>query len=58
MYDVPIVPTPIQKRRARVQELDELEQVNQHMEEVPSMIQTQSETGYVSLMIMMPTYGT
>ena len=27
MYNVPIVPAPIQRRRARVQELDELEEV-------------------------------
>ena len=33
MYDVPIVATPVQRRRTRVQEPDELEEVNQHVEE-------------------------
>ncbi|TYK29179.1 GATA zinc finger domain-containing protein 10-like isoform X2 [Cucumis melo var. makuwa] len=49
--DVPIVPIPVQRRHALVQELDELE-------EVPYVTQTQSETGYVSPMMMMPTFET
>ena len=35
MYEVPIVPAPVQRRHARGQELDQLEEVNQHVEEVP-----------------------
>uniref|UniRef100_A0A9I9D400 Uncharacterized protein n=1 Tax=Cucumis melo TaxID=3656 RepID=A0A9I9D400_CUCME len=58
MYDVPIVPAPIQRRRALVKELDELEEVDQHMEEVPPVTQRKSETSYVSPMIMMSTFGT
>ncbi|KAA0062960.1 serine/threonine-protein phosphatase 7 long form-like protein [Cucumis melo var. makuwa] len=34
MYDVPIVPTPVQRRRALVQEPDQLEELDQHVEEV------------------------
>ena len=40
MYDVPIVPAPVQKRRPLVQEPDQLEEVDQHEEEVPPMTQT------------------
>ncbi|KAA0047564.1 GATA zinc finger domain-containing protein 10-like isoform X2 [Cucumis melo var. makuwa] len=57
MYDVPIVSAPVQRRHALVQELDELEEVDQHVEEVPLVTQTQSETGYVSPVMMMSTFG-
>uniref|UniRef100_A0A9I9DU71 Uncharacterized protein n=1 Tax=Cucumis melo TaxID=3656 RepID=A0A9I9DU71_CUCME len=60
MYDVPIVPAPVQRRRPLVQEPDQLEEVDQHGEEVPPMTQTQtqSEHNYVSPVMMMPTFGT
>ncbi|KAL4025619.1 GATA zinc finger domain-containing protein 10-like isoform X2 [Cucumis melo var. makuwa] len=58
MYDVPIVPAPVQRRRTLVQKLDELEEVDQNVEEVPPITQTQSETGYVSPMMMMSAFGT
>uniref|UniRef100_A0A9I9ELA0 Uncharacterized protein n=1 Tax=Cucumis melo TaxID=3656 RepID=A0A9I9ELA0_CUCME len=32
MYDVPIVPNPLQRRHALVQEPDQLEEVDQHVE--------------------------
>ncbi|TYK05068.1 GATA zinc finger domain-containing protein 10-like isoform X2 [Cucumis melo var. makuwa] len=57
MYDVPIVPAPVQRRHALVQELDQLEEVDQHVEEVPPVTQTQSKYGYVSPVMMMPTFG-
>ena len=57
MYDVPIVSAPVQRRHALVQELDELE-VDQHVEEVSLVTQTQSETGHVSPVMMMSTFGT
>ncbi|TYK03402.1 GATA zinc finger domain-containing protein 10-like isoform X2 [Cucumis melo var. makuwa] len=39
---------------------DQLEEVDQHVEEVPpvTQTQTQSEHSYVSLVVMMPTFGT
>ncbi|TYK09656.1 GATA zinc finger domain-containing protein 10-like isoform X2 [Cucumis melo var. makuwa] len=58
MYDVSIVPAPIQRRRALVQEPDELEKVDQHVEEVALVTQTQSDTGYVSLVMMMSVFRT
>ncbi|TYK01600.1 GATA zinc finger domain-containing protein 10-like isoform X2 [Cucumis melo var. makuwa] len=58
MYGVPIILAPVQRRRALVQELDELEEVDQHVEEVPPVTQTQSETGYVSPVMMMLAFGT
>ncbi|KAL0537388.1 hypothetical protein IC582_026366 [Cucumis melo] len=60
MYDVPIVLAPVQKRRPLVQEPDQLEEANQHGEEVPPMTQTQtqSEHSYVCPVMMMPTFGT
>ncbi|XP_050941487.1 uncharacterized protein LOC127149667 [Cucumis melo] len=58
MYDVPIVPAPVQRRRPLVQEPDQLEEVDQHGEEVPPMTETQSEHNYVSPVMMMPTFET
>ncbi|KAL4014357.1 hypothetical protein IC575_026559 [Cucumis melo] len=60
MYDVPIVLAPVQKRCPLVQEPDQLEEVDQHGEEVPPMTQTQtqSEHSYVCPVMMMPTFGT
>ncbi|XP_050945474.1 uncharacterized protein LOC127150827 [Cucumis melo] len=58
MYDVPIVPVSVQRRRPLVQEPDQLEEVDQHGEEVPPMTQTQSEHNYVSPVMIMPTFGT
>uniref|UniRef100_A0A9I9CGH8 Uncharacterized protein n=1 Tax=Cucumis melo TaxID=3656 RepID=A0A9I9CGH8_CUCME len=67
MYDVPIVPVSVQRRRPLVQEPDQLEEVDQHGEEVPPMTQTQSEHNYtqkqsehsyVSPVMMMSTFGT
>uniref|UniRef100_A0A9I9DWW7 Uncharacterized protein n=1 Tax=Cucumis melo TaxID=3656 RepID=A0A9I9DWW7_CUCME len=60
MYDVPIVPAPVQRRRPLVQEPDQLEEVDQHGKEVPPMTQTQtqSEHSYVSPVMMMATFGT
>ncbi|TYK09816.1 mediator of RNA polymerase II transcription subunit 12-like isoform X1 [Cucumis melo var. makuwa] len=60
MYDVSIVPAPVQRKRPLVQELDQLEEVDQHVEEVPpvTQTQTQSEHSYVSPLMMMPTFGT
>uniref|UniRef100_A0A9I9D3T2 Aminotransferase-like plant mobile domain-containing protein n=1 Tax=Cucumis melo TaxID=3656 RepID=A0A9I9D3T2_CUCME len=60
MYDVPIVPAPVQRRRPLVQEPDQLEEVDQHGEEVPPMTQTQTQSqhNYVSPVMMMPTFGT
>uniref|UniRef100_A0A9I9DU78 Uncharacterized protein n=1 Tax=Cucumis melo TaxID=3656 RepID=A0A9I9DU78_CUCME len=60
MYDVPIVPALVQRRRPLVQEPDQLEEVDQHVEEVPPVTQTQTqrEHSYVSPVMMMPTFGT
>ncbi|XP_050937121.1 uncharacterized protein LOC127148153 [Cucumis melo] len=58
MYDVPIVHAPIQRRRSLVQESDQLEEVDQHVEEVPPVTQTQSEHGYVSPVMMMRAFET
>uniref|UniRef100_A0A9I9D7B3 Uncharacterized protein n=1 Tax=Cucumis melo TaxID=3656 RepID=A0A9I9D7B3_CUCME len=60
MYDVPIVPAPVQRRRPLVQKPDQLKEVDQHVEEVPLVTQspTQSEHSYVSPVMMMPTFGT
>ena len=55
MYDVLIVLAPVQRKCARVQE-PQLEEVDQHVKEVPPMTQTQNGTGYVSSMMMMPTF--
>lgn len=41
MFDVPIVLVPIQRRYARVQE-PEYDEIDYHVEKVPSMTQTQS----------------
>ncbi|KAA0053567.1 mediator of RNA polymerase II transcription subunit 12-like isoform X1 [Cucumis melo var. makuwa] len=40
MYDVLIIPAPVQRRRVLVQEPDQLEEVDQHVEEVPPVTQT------------------
>ncbi|TYK18882.1 GATA zinc finger domain-containing protein 10-like isoform X2 [Cucumis melo var. makuwa] len=58
MYDVSIVHAPIQRRRSLVQESDQLEEVDQHVEEVPPVTQTQSEHGYVSPVMMMRAFET
>uniref|UniRef100_A0A9I9DQC6 Uncharacterized protein n=1 Tax=Cucumis melo TaxID=3656 RepID=A0A9I9DQC6_CUCME len=60
MYDVSIVLAPVQRRRPLVQESDQLEEVDQHVEEVPPVTQTQTqrEHSYVSPVMMMPTFGT
>ena len=57
MYNVLIVPTLVQRRRVRVQEPDQFEEVDQHVEELPPMTQTQSKHGYISPVMMMPTFG-
>uniref|UniRef100_A0A9I9E905 Uncharacterized protein n=1 Tax=Cucumis melo TaxID=3656 RepID=A0A9I9E905_CUCME len=56
MYDLPIVPLPIHRGRIRVEEA-ELDEVYHNVEEVPPTTKTQSQTGYGSLMTMMPTFG-
>uniref|UniRef100_A0A9I9DDI5 Uncharacterized protein n=1 Tax=Cucumis melo TaxID=3656 RepID=A0A9I9DDI5_CUCME len=56
MYDLPIVPPPVHRGRVRVEET-ELDEVYHNVEEVPPTTQTQSQTGYGSLMTMMPTFG-
>ncbi|KAA0047926.1 mediator of RNA polymerase II transcription subunit 12-like isoform X1 [Cucumis melo var. makuwa] len=60
MYDVPIVPALVQRRRPLVQEPDQLEENDQHVEEVPpvTLTLTQTDHSYVSPVMMMPTFGT
>ena len=55
MYDVPIVPPPVNMGRVRVEE-PELDEVYHNVEEVPPVTQTQSQTGYGSPMMMMPAF--
>ena len=54
MYVVPIIPALVQRRRARGQVPNQLEEIDKHVEEVPLVTQTQSEHGYVSPIMMMP----
>ncbi|KAA0049532.1 GATA zinc finger domain-containing protein 10-like isoform X2 [Cucumis melo var. makuwa] len=56
MYDLPIVPPRVHRGRVRVEEV-ELDEVYHNVEEVPPTTQTQSQTGYGSPMMMMPTFG-
>ena len=58
MYVVPIIPALVQRRCAREQEPDQMEEVDQHVEEVPPVTQTQSEHGYISPIMMMSAFGT
>uniref|UniRef100_A0A9I9DYX9 Uncharacterized protein n=1 Tax=Cucumis melo TaxID=3656 RepID=A0A9I9DYX9_CUCME len=58
MYDVPITLAPVQRRCVLVQKPDQLEEVDQHVEEMPLMTQIQSEHSYVSPVMMMSAFGT
>ena len=55
MYDLPIVPQPVHRGRVRVEEA-ELDEIYHNVEEVSPTTQTQSQTGYGSPMMMMPTF--
>ncbi|XP_038879984.1 uncharacterized protein LOC120071680 [Benincasa hispida] len=55
MYDIPIVPLPDPRRRRPVRKDDEFDEIAHNVEELPSVMQMQSQTDYVNPM-MMPAF--
>lgn len=53
-----VVYNTFQRRRARVQEPNELEEIDQHVEEVPIVTKKKkrSKTSYISPMMMVPMF--